>query len=129
MMGTRDEIIEQRARHIIPLIENAERIGRHEFVKLSPVDAAVLVLLLKEKVAELTMKRYATDKEEADLYATRQSSGMFMNAHQARNLIAEQAAQQMAHIKAHQAILTQGIAATQVAPIKVVPKKRKLFNW
>ena len=66
-MRSRDEIIEQRARHIIPLLEAAERIGRHEYVKLSPVDTTVLVLLLKEKVAELTMKRYSADAEEETL--------------------------------------------------------------
>lgn len=119
---SRDELIEDRVRHIIPQLERAERLGRHEYVKLSPVDATVLAIVLKEKAAELTMKRYATDKEEAELYAVRQPQ-VFMNAgvqaQQAQNL----AAQQIAHIKAHQAILTQGLSAAEA------PKKRKFFNF
>jgi hypothetical protein len=132
-ISTREEIIEDRVRHIIPQIEAAERLGRHEYVKLSPVDATVLAVILKEKVVELTMKRYATDKEETELYmATKPqvfaygggSGGMAISggnpAQNTANYQKALAAQQAQHMVEHQ----RALAAQQAAP-----KKRKLFNW
>jgi hypothetical protein len=136
---SRDELIEDRVRHIIPQLERAERLGRHEYVKLSPVDATVLAIVLKEKVAELTMKRYATDVEETTLRQAMQpqvfayggggSGGMGMaisGGNAAQNTANYQkalAAQQAAHMKAHQQVLS--IMERE----KAAPKKRKLFNW
>ena len=144
---SRDEIIEDRVRHIIPQLERAERLGRHEYVKLSPVDATVLAIVLKEKVAELTMKRYATEKEEAELYAMGQpqvwvgggGGGVIPAGNPAQNTANYQralAAQQAAHMKAHQQMMQQieqQQAAIRATPMldKLLskPKKRKLFNW
>ena len=130
--STRDEIIEDRVRHIIPQLEKAERLGRHEYVKLSPVDTTVLVLLLKEKVAELTMKRYATDAEEIEihnltqpkLWASGGVGGGVTSIASPYQQSAQLAAQQAAHMKAHQ----QALQAMELVK-QVAPKKRKLFNW
>jgi hypothetical protein len=132
----RDEIFEDRIRHIIPQLERAERLGRHEYVKLSPADATVLAIVLKEKAAELTMKRYATDVEETTLRQAMQpqvfaygggSGGMAISggnaAQNTANYQKALAAQQAAHMKAHQQVLS--IMERE----KAAPKKRKLFNW
>ena len=77
---TRDEIIEDKLRHILGRLERMERIGKKDYLQLDPVEATALTIVLKERVAEYTMKRYATDREQEQIEMTRQQRLLALHA-------------------------------------------------
>jgi hypothetical protein len=70
---TRNEIIEDKLRHILGRLERMEKVGKKDYLQLDPVEATALAIVLKERVAEYTMKRYATDREHEQIEMTRQA--------------------------------------------------------
>lgn len=64
---TRESIIEDKLRHIVGRLERMERVGEKDYLLLNPVEATALSIVLKEKIAELTMNRYSTEREQREL--------------------------------------------------------------
>ena len=62
-MDAREKVIEEQLRHILPKLENCQRIGKGYFLRLSVVELTAMQVVLGERVAELTIKRYSTRKE------------------------------------------------------------------
>jgi hypothetical protein len=71
---TRDEIIEDKLRHIISRLERMEKVGKKDYLQLDPVEATALAIVLKDRVADYTIKRYATDREQEQIEMTRQAA-------------------------------------------------------
>lgn len=69
---SREEIIEEKLRHILGKLERMEVLGKDEYLKLNPVEATALSLVLKQHVAEYVMKRYAVAAEEQAMEQIRQ---------------------------------------------------------
>ena len=70
---TRNEIIEDKLRHILGRLERMEKVGKKDYLQLDPVEATALAIVLKERVAEYTIQRYATDREQEQIEMTRQA--------------------------------------------------------
>lgn len=53
----RDELLEQNLRHIVPKLENSQRMGKHYYIRLSVVEVVALQVAIKEVIADLLIKR------------------------------------------------------------------------
>ena len=80
---SRDEIIEEKLRHIVGRLERMETIGKNDYLKLDPVESTALAIVLKERIAEYTMRRYSTEREQTDMEMVRQQRMMAQRAAQA----------------------------------------------
>jgi hypothetical protein len=83
---TRDEIIEDKLRHIISRLERMEKVGKKDYLQLDPVEATALAIVLKDRVADYTIKRYATDREQEQIEMTRQAKIVMQQAARAQAL-------------------------------------------
>ncbi|MGI9137316.1 MAG: hypothetical protein ACR2JS_09715 [Candidatus Nanopelagicales bacterium] len=70
---SREEIIEDKLRHVVGRLERMERVGEKDYLQLNPVEATALSIVLKEKIAELTMNRYSTEREQRELAMAHQA--------------------------------------------------------
>lgn len=57
-----------------------EKVGKKDYLQLDPVEATALAIVLKERVAEYTIQRYATDREQEQIEMTRQQRLLALHA-------------------------------------------------
>lgn len=63
-----------------------EKVGKKDYLQLDPVEATALAIVLKDRVADYTIKRYATDREQEQIEMTRQAKIVMQQAARAQAL-------------------------------------------